>query len=189
MIWLFTTLGCWCTDQFHCFNPYSRGWSPNCRPRVDCMRDIFILNEIWALGKTHISLNTFLGWNTVFYLSLTLVPLLTPNYKQHICRRLKSAELYVKCVHLGGGGATFTKRCKGGRKLYDFENLCLIGRITISSLTIRRPYIIFQQRRWRLLLYEVQLDNLETNNSCLHWQQNEPENNLTTWVKCHVIWS
>jgi hypothetical protein len=30
--------------------------------RVDCMRDIFILNEIWVPSKIYILIRTLLGW-------------------------------------------------------------------------------------------------------------------------------
>jgi hypothetical protein len=33
------------------------------RARVDCMKDIFILNEIWEPGKIYILIGTLLDWN------------------------------------------------------------------------------------------------------------------------------
>jgi hypothetical protein len=71
---------------------------------VDCVRGIFILNEIWAQGK-NIYFDRHFAW--LKYFSYRLVPVLAPNFKQHIlslaevikvCYSL--AELYVKCVYL-----------------------------------------------------------------------------------------
>jgi hypothetical protein len=43
--------------------------------RVDCIRDIFILNKIMAQHKIYILIGTLLGWNIL---------LIAPNYKQKI---------------------------------------------------------------------------------------------------------
>jgi hypothetical protein len=58
------------------------------------------------------------------YFTYHSVPVLAPNYKQHILSSAKLrkecyslAELYVKCVYLiycGGGGVKFMKHIKGG---------------------------------------------------------------------------
>jgi hypothetical protein len=45
------------------------------------MRNIFILNEIWTQDKIYISVGTF-ALVELFHLSL--IPVLAPNYKQHI---------------------------------------------------------------------------------------------------------
>jgi hypothetical protein len=72
--------------------------------RVDCMRDIFILNEIWVEVKIHILIGTF-AW--LKYFTYRLVPILAPNYKQHILSPPKVkkicysfVELYAKSVYL-----------------------------------------------------------------------------------------
>jgi hypothetical protein len=39
------------------------------RGRVDCIRDIFILNEMWVQGKAHILIGTLVK---IFYLSLSI---------------------------------------------------------------------------------------------------------------------
>jgi hypothetical protein len=39
-----------------------RGWASG-QVGVDCMRDLFILNEIWAQGKIYILIGTLLGCN------------------------------------------------------------------------------------------------------------------------------
>jgi hypothetical protein len=68
-----------------------------------CMRDIFILNEIWAQGKIYI----LVGAAWLKYFTYHLVPVLAPSYKQHIlspakvrkvCYSLR--ELCVKYVYL-----------------------------------------------------------------------------------------
>jgi hypothetical protein len=58
------------------------------------MRYIFISNQIWAQDK-------------IYIFTCHLVPVLAPNYKQHILSAAKvrkvcysSAELYVKSVYL-----------------------------------------------------------------------------------------
>jgi hypothetical protein len=48
--------------------------------RIECMRDIFILNEIWVQGNIYFDRN--FAWFT--YFTSRLVSALTPNYKQHI---------------------------------------------------------------------------------------------------------
>jgi hypothetical protein len=82
--------------------------------RLDCVRNIFIWNEIWAKSKIHIDRH-FL-W--LKYFTYHLVPVLDPNYKQHIlspanvrkvCYSLD--ELYVGCVYLNVFG------CSGARGL------------------------------------------------------------------------
>jgi hypothetical protein len=39
------------------------------RGRVDCIRDIFILNEMWVQGKAYILIGTLVN---IFYLSLSI---------------------------------------------------------------------------------------------------------------------
>jgi hypothetical protein len=61
------------------------------------MRDIFILNEIWVQGKIHY--DRHFAW--LKYFTNRLVPVLAPNYKQHILSPAEvRTELYVKCVYL-----------------------------------------------------------------------------------------
>jgi hypothetical protein len=48
--------------------------------RVVCMRGIFILNEIWAQDKIYFGKH--FAW--LKYFTYRLVPVLAPNYKQHI---------------------------------------------------------------------------------------------------------
>jgi hypothetical protein len=67
------------------------------------MRDIFILNEIGAQHKTYI----FRHFTLLKYFTYHLVPVLAPNYKQHILSSAKVrkvcyslAELYVRSVNL-----------------------------------------------------------------------------------------
>jgi len=50
--------------------------------QVVCMRDIFILNEIWAQDKIYFGKH--FAWLKYFTYHLLLVPVLAPNYKQHI---------------------------------------------------------------------------------------------------------
>jgi hypothetical protein len=66
------------------------------------MRDILILNKIWVQGKIYILIGTWLK-----YFTYHLVPVLAPNYRQHILspaelRKVSYslAELYVKSVYL-----------------------------------------------------------------------------------------
>jgi hypothetical protein len=66
------------------------------------MRDIFILNQIWAHGKF---VYRYFAW--MKYFTYQLVPVLAPNYKQHILSSAKVtkvcyslAELYVRSVYL-----------------------------------------------------------------------------------------
>jgi hypothetical protein len=54
--------------------------------RVVCVRDIFILNEVWAQHKTYIFRH--ISWMT--YFTHHFVPVLAPNYKQ---LTLSSAKL------------------------------------------------------------------------------------------------
>jgi hypothetical protein len=70
------------------------------------MRDIFILNEIWTQDK---NVGLYLSRHLVWLKRFThhLVPVLAPNYVQHILspaevRRecYSSAELYVRFVYL-----------------------------------------------------------------------------------------
>jgi hypothetical protein len=78
------------------------------------MRDIFILNKIWTKDKIYFG--GHFAW--LKYFTYLLVPVLAPNYRQHIlsptvvgkvCYPL--AELYVKCVYINlfgrRGGAKF----------------------------------------------------------------------------------
>jgi hypothetical protein len=62
--------------------------------RVVCMRDIFILNEVWKQHKTFLK---HFAWMT--YFTFHLVTVLAPNYKQHI---LSSAKLRKVCYSLPG---------------------------------------------------------------------------------------
>jgi hypothetical protein len=82
---------------------------------------IFILNEIWH--KINIYFGEHFACLKYFTYHLLLVPVLAPNYKQHIlspatvrkvCYSL--AERYVKSVSVysGGGGVKFIKHFKGG---------------------------------------------------------------------------
>jgi hypothetical protein len=50
--------------------------------RVDCTRDMFIFNEIWAQGKIYI--DRHFAWLKYFTYHSQSVPVLVPNYKQHI---------------------------------------------------------------------------------------------------------
>jgi D-alanyl-lipoteichoic acid acyltransferase DltB (MBOAT superfamily) len=68
------------------------------------MRDVLILNEIWAQHK-----KTYLGRHFAWlkYFTYHLVPVLAPNYKQHILSSAKHIklcyslpEVYVKSVYL-----------------------------------------------------------------------------------------
>jgi hypothetical protein len=66
------------------------------------MRDIFVLNKIWTQGK---KIDKHLA--CLKYFTYHLVPVLAPNYKQHIFSPAKFgnvccslAELYVKSVYL-----------------------------------------------------------------------------------------
>jgi hypothetical protein len=45
------------------------------------MRDIFILNEVWAQGKLYISAGTLLGCNILL---IAYYRVLAPKYEQHI---------------------------------------------------------------------------------------------------------
>jgi uncharacterized metal-binding protein len=54
----------------------------------------FILNEIWAQDKMYILVGTLLGWNILF-INCDLVPILAPNYKQHILSPAKVSFLSV----------------------------------------------------------------------------------------------
>jgi hypothetical protein len=72
----------------------------NCGAR---MGEVFILNEIWVKGKVHFDRRFAL----FKYFIYSLVPVLAPNYKQHILSPIKVrkvcysfTELYVKSVYL-----------------------------------------------------------------------------------------
>jgi hypothetical protein len=77
----------------------------------------------WGTYKIYILIGTLLSWN-ILLIAYHLVPVLAPNYKQHILSPAKVwkvcyslAELYVRSVYFnlfGGGGATFMKYFKGG---------------------------------------------------------------------------
>jgi hypothetical protein len=105
--------------------PGGRCWSSG-GARVVCMRDIFILNEIWAQHKTYILVGTFTY-------HLLLVPVLAAFYKQHILSpaRLRKVcyplpEIYVKSVcriYSGGGGVKSMKYLKGARTIKFWEPL------------------------------------------------------------------
>jgi hypothetical protein len=78
-----------------CLSP---GWA-----RVVCIRNIFILNEIWTQNKIYSV--RLLAW--LKYFTYHSGPVLAPNYKQHILspaevRKLYSllTELYIKPVYL-----------------------------------------------------------------------------------------
>jgi hypothetical protein len=95
--------------------PWGRCWSSGVGGGVVCVRNIFILNDIWAQDKIYILVGTLLGWN----IFLHLVPVLAPNYKQQILSQAKVrrvcyslAELYVKSVYL-------IISCRGGRELHE----------------------------------------------------------------------
>jgi hypothetical protein len=47
---------------------------------VVCLIEIFILNEIWEQDKTYF----FRHFAWMIYFTYQLVPVLAPNYKQHI---------------------------------------------------------------------------------------------------------
>jgi hypothetical protein len=57
------------------------------------MRDIFILNKIWAQHE----INMLVGNLLLQYFTSLLVPVLAPNYKQHI---LSPAEVRKVCYSL-----------------------------------------------------------------------------------------
>jgi hypothetical protein len=70
--------------------------------QVVYMRGIFTLNKIRTQDKIYVFIGTWLT-----YFTYHLVPVLAPNYRQHIlslsevtkiCSSL--AELYVRCVYL-----------------------------------------------------------------------------------------
>jgi hypothetical protein len=75
----------------------------------------------------YIYIGRHFAWFKYFTCHLLLVPVLAPNYKQHICRRLMleklvfiSWTLYQICLFKFirvEGGATFMKHFKGGHKL------------------------------------------------------------------------
>jgi hypothetical protein len=58
--------------------------------RVYCMRDIFILNEMWVKGKIYIFDRHSAWFNYFTYL---LVSALTPNNKQHIFPPAKARKI------------------------------------------------------------------------------------------------
>jgi hypothetical protein len=71
------------------------------------MRDIFILNEILAEDKIGYIFCYALSLLEIFHLSLSSLPVLVPNYKQHILSSAKGrkvcyslTELYFKSVHM-----------------------------------------------------------------------------------------
>jgi hypothetical protein len=83
---------------------------------------MFILNEIRVQGKIYTLIGTLLGCHIL--LIIYLVPVLAPNYKQHILLPAKVRqlcysliELCAKCIYLnlfGWRGATFMKHFKDG---------------------------------------------------------------------------
>jgi hypothetical protein len=83
---------------------------------------IFILNEMWTHDYVYIS--RYFAWFKHFTYRLLLVPVLAPNYKQHILSPPKVrkvyllAKLYVKSVYLDLFGWR-------GREVY--ETLFLLG--------------------------------------------------------------
>jgi hypothetical protein len=108
-------------------------WSSGGGAQFDCIRDISILNEIWAQSKICIFyFDRHFAW--LKYFSYHLVPVLAPNYKQHILSPAKVrkvcyslTELYVKSVYLNlfgwRGNTAFMKHCKRRCELYKFGNL------------------------------------------------------------------
>jgi hypothetical protein len=61
-----------------------------------CMRDIIILNEIWAQDKTYIFFDRHIAW--LKYFTRHLVPVLAPNCKQHI---LSPSKRYKSVLFIG----------------------------------------------------------------------------------------
>jgi hypothetical protein len=69
-----------------------------------CMKDMFILSEIWAQHDIYIYIGRHFSW--LKYFTHPLVPVLAPNYKQHSLSSAKHikvgyslAELYVKSLY------------------------------------------------------------------------------------------
>jgi hypothetical protein len=60
--------------------------------QVICMRDIFILNEIWVQDKIYTSVGTLIGLNILL---TTYKPAQAPNCKQHILSSAKVRFLSV----------------------------------------------------------------------------------------------
>jgi hypothetical protein len=97
-----------------------------CGARVVCMRDIFILNEIRTQDKLYILVGNWLGCR--------LVPVLAPNYKQHILSLAKHRkvcfslpELYVRSVYLnlfGWSGAWSPWNILRGRRAIKVWEPC-----------------------------------------------------------------
>jgi hypothetical protein len=53
--------------------------------RVDCMMDIFILNEIWAQGKIHIFISTWLKYFTYPFVPVLAPHILSPSKVRKVC--------------------------------------------------------------------------------------------------------
>jgi hypothetical protein len=91
-------------------HPWGGCWSSAGMQGV-CMRDMFILNEIWRQDTIHILVRTLLGW---YILLVTSVPVLAPNYKQYILSpaKVRPDVLFISWtlsilfiwIYLGKGG-------------------------------------------------------------------------------------